>query len=84
MRAVQGRFTSIPSIVRKGSGEGARTVDRMRSVLDGTFHAIATILHRVPRELGEVRGKRKAGTPRHGDRDPMLGDIAEGWIRVAL
>ena len=56
----------------------------MRSVLDGTFHAIATILHRVPRELGDVRGKRKGGTPRHGDRDPMLGDIADGWIRVAL
>jgi hypothetical protein len=55
----------------------------MRPTLDGTFHAIATILHRVPREL-DPRGKRKAGTPRPGDRDPLLGDIADGWIRVAL
>jgi hypothetical protein len=53
--------------------------------LDGTFHAIATILHRVPREAGDPRGKRKAGAPRPDDRDPGLRDIiTDGWIRVAL
>ena len=57
----------------------------MRSVLDGTFHAIATILHRVPREAGEPRGERRPGAPRPDERDSSLRDIiTDGWIRVAL
>ena len=56
----------------------------MRSVLDSTFHAIATILHRVPRDVGDPRGKRRPGAPRPDDRDSGLRDIGEGWIRVAL
>ena len=51
-------------------------------VVDGTFHAIATILHRVPRD-GEPRGKRKAGAPSHDEREPIR-DIPEGWVRFAL
>ena len=56
----------------------------MRSVLDGTFHAIATILHRSPREAGDLRGKRKAGKLRTDNLMSSLQDISEGWIRVAL
>ncbi|HEY0629507.1 MAG TPA: hypothetical protein VGD23_09270 [Sphingomicrobium sp.] len=52
-------------------------------VVDGTFHAIATILHRVPRD-GEPRGKRKTAAPAPADRDPDLREIPEGWVRFAL
>jgi hypothetical protein len=49
--------------------------------MDKSFHAIATFLHRVPRD---ARGPRKAGSPKLGDRQPDLRDIPDGWIRVAL
>jgi hypothetical protein len=52
--------------------------------LDGTFHAIATIFHRVPREAGELRGKRRAGLARPDDREAGPRDFSDGWIRVAL
>ena len=52
--------------------------------MDGTFHAIATILHRVPRDGGGANGKRKTGAPKQGHRESVLGDIPDGWIRVAL
>ncbi len=53
-------------------------------MMDRTFHAIATILHRDPREAIGLRGKRRAGAPRSDDRDSNLRDFADGWIRVAL
>ena len=52
--------------------------------MDGTFHAIATILHRVPRAGNEARGKRRAGEPQQGDRNSHPDDNTDGWIRVAL
>jgi hypothetical protein len=52
--------------------------------MDNRFHAIATILHRVPREAGELRGKHQSGVARPGDRHSPLRDVTEGWIRVAL
>jgi hypothetical protein len=52
--------------------------------LDRTFHAIATILHRDPREAVGLRGKRRAGASRADDRESALRDFADGWIRVAL
>ena len=51
--------------------------------MDGSFHAIAIILHRVPRD-GEPRGKRKAGEPPQGDRETVVHDIPDGWVRFAL
>lgn len=53
-------------------------------MMDGSFHAIATMLHRVPRDPADPRGKRKPGTPRQGERDTQAPDIPHGWIRVAL
>ena len=52
--------------------------------MDRTFHAIATILHRDPREAIGLRPKRQANTPRADDRDSNQRDFADGWIRVAL
>lgn len=51
--------------------------------MDGTFLAIATILHRLPPELREPRGKREAGTSQENSR-AGLRDVPDGWIRVAL
>ena len=51
-------------------------------MMDGSFHAIATMLHRTPRDPADPRG-RKAGSPRQGDRDARSPDIPDGWIRVA-
>ena len=55
----------------------------VRLIVDGSFHAIATILHRVPRDAADLRNRRKAGSPRQGDRDTDR-DIPEGWVRFAL
>lgn len=74
----------VPSNVPKGLEREREKKIRMRFDLDGTFHAIATILHRVPRDVGDARGKRTAGSPRQGDRDPIPVDFTDGWIRVAL
>ena len=51
--------------------------------MDGSFHAIATILHRVPRDAADPHERRKAGSPRQGDRDSGR-DAPDGWVRFAL
>ena len=51
--------------------------------MDGSFHAIATILHRVPRDAADLRDRRKAGSPKQGGQDSDRA-IAEGWVRFAL
>ena len=53
-------------------------------MMDGSFHAIATLLHRVPRDPADPNGKLKPGTPRQDERDTQATDIPHGWIRVAL
>jgi len=52
--------------------------------MDKSFHAIATFLHRAPRQAGDPRGARKASSLRQGDGIPDPRDIPDGWIRVAL
>ena len=52
--------------------------------MDGTFHAIATMLHRVPRDPTDPQGKRRPGAPRAADRDANAREVPDGWIRVAL
>ena len=51
--------------------------------MDRSFHAILTILHRVPREVADHHGKRGTVAPQRGKKDSIL-DLPEGWIRVAL
>jgi hypothetical protein len=51
--------------------------------MDGTFHALATILHRVPRDVADRGGKRRAKAPQRDEPGSIL-DIPDGWIRVAL
>ena len=84
-----------PSITLRGP-ERERSNILMRSVVDGTFQAIATILHRVPREIWghgipcPQNRSREPGTlgrdvpDSRSDRDSNLRDLADGWIRVAL
>jgi hypothetical protein len=50
-----------------------------RPIMDRSFLAIATILHRAPPKAADSLGKT-----RQGDRPPELRDIPHGWIRVAL
>lgn len=52
--------------------------------MDGSFHAIATILHRVPRDAADLRDRRKAGSLRQGDREFGTRDMPDGWVRFAL
>ena len=52
--------------------------------MDRSFLAIATMLHRAPRDPAEQRAKPKAGAPRPGDREPDLREAPDGWIRFAL
>ena len=52
--------------------------------MDGSFLAIATLLHLVPRGAGDLRGKRRAGSLKQDGREPDPRDVPDGWIRVAL
>ena len=52
-----------------------------RRIMDGSFLAIATILHRVPRD---PRDKRKTDAAQQDDREFPLRDLPNGWIRFAL
>ena len=78
------REIHFASVYLAGSGNGERSLESNEVVVvDRSFLAIATFLHRVPRD-GDPDGKRKPGSPRRGDRDANVRDIPDGWIRVAL
>ena len=53
-------------------------------MMDGSFHAIATLLHLVPRDPSRPAGKPKPGSPRQVDRLYGPHEVRDGWIRVAL
>lgn len=51
--------------------------------MDGSFHAIATFLHRVPRDIAD-RATRRSDASKRTEREPREPDFSDGWIRVAL